>query len=387
MPTIFEVLPREVRGRIFVPADQAIPFLNQLLRSRGARPDQLIPLQVDVPPGPDRPPPEVPFGRETPAPRAAPVRIEAGPPVGFFPGFGAPFDEPTILPLGFVGPVPQPVEVAPTPVTVRVLQTVLRRLGLGAFGFLFPGEIAPGLPTPEEIRRMEEAFEPPQPEVLPEITFPTLPELLPVPRTIPRRRPQRAIPSPVPTPRPPIERRPFPVPPRPPLEVPPTPTVEPVPRIAEVPQPRPILPEDPFSDADTAPRTQTPPRTPARARPGQTARPGTATGTPPFFFLSPPVPRIDIQTETQRRTPTDTPADTRVDTDPLTPLQPEALPSQARRAARQCQEVTRRRRRKGKCREGFFRELPGRTQFITWRENDCLGTARRSIPQAIRELF
>ena len=38
---------------------------------------------------------------------------------------------------------------------------------------------------------------------------------------------------------------------------------------------------------------------------------------------------------------------------------------------KKCQEVTRRRRRKGKCREGFFREKPGSTQFITWRERQC----------------
>ena len=36
-----------------------------------------------------------------------------------------------------------------------------------------------------------------------------------------------------------------------------------------------------------------------------------------------------------------------------------------------CQEVKRRRRRKGRCKEGFFREFPGKTQFIEWREVDC----------------
>lgn len=40
-------------------------------------------------------------------------------------------------------------------------------------------------------------------------------------------------------------------------------------------------------------------------------------------------------------------------------------------AQRQCVEVKRRRRRRGKCREGFFEELPSRTRFITWRTVDC----------------
>ena len=40
-------------------------------------------------------------------------------------------------------------------------------------------------------------------------------------------------------------------------------------------------------------------------------------------------------------------------------------------ASKRCVEVKRRRRRKGKCSEGFFQELPGRTRFITWRDVDC----------------
>ena len=66
----------------------------------------------------------------------------------------------------------------------------------------------------------------------------------------------------------------------------------------------------------------------------------------------------------------------------LTPLGPTAIPligtidlpdpqAQPQAQTRRCQNVQRRRRKKGKCREGFFRERPGSTQFITWRENDC----------------
>lgn len=45
--------------------------------------------------------------------------------------------------------------------------------------------------------------------------------------------------------------------------------------------------------------------------------------------------------------------------------------SPVQNAQSQCQEVKRRRRRRGKCREGFFREFPGGTQYVTWRERDC----------------
>lgn len=37
----------------------------------------------------------------------------------------------------------------------------------------------------------------------------------------------------------------------------------------------------------------------------------------------------------------------------------------------ECQIVKRRRRRKGKCREGFFNEMPGSTKYTTWRVKDC----------------
>jgi len=43
-----------------------------------------------------------------------------------------------------------------------------------------------------------------------------------------------------------------------------------------------------------------------------------------------------------------------------------------------CQNVLRRRRRKGKCREGFFEERPGSTKFTTWRTVDCV--TRKTIP-------
>ena len=51
---------------------------------------------------------------------------------------------------------------------------------------------------------------------------------------------------------------------------------------------------------------------------------------------------------------------------------PGSQPSPQTNPQRRCQEVKRRRRRKGKCREGFFEELPNKTRYTTWREVDCV---------------
>jgi len=61
---------------------------------------------------------------------------------------------------------------------------------------------------------------------------------------------------------------------------------------------------------------------------------------------------------------------------------PDAVPS-AQQAQEQCQVVKRRRRRKGKCREGFFVERPGETKFTTWRERDCDFIGRKR-PRLVR---
>jgi hypothetical protein len=34
--------------------------------------------------------------------------------------------------------------------------------------------------------------------------------------------------------------------------------------------------------------------------------------------------------------------------------------------------VKRRRRKKGQCRQGYFREFPDRTEYITWSKRKCL---------------
>jgi len=53
---------------------------------------------------------------------------------------------------------------------------------------------------------------------------------------------------------------------------------------------------------------------------------------------------------------------------PLSRANPSAVPQEQ---ADKCEQVKRRRRKKGKCREGFFRESPGSTKYVTWRERRC----------------
>lgn len=46
--------------------------------------------------------------------------------------------------------------------------------------------------------------------------------------------------------------------------------------------------------------------------------------------------------------------------------------AQAQAQSQRCENVQRRRRRKGKCREGFFAEYPGETTYEYWRDVDCV---------------
>ena len=45
--------------------------------------------------------------------------------------------------------------------------------------------------------------------------------------------------------------------------------------------------------------------------------------------------------------------------------------AQPQTQSQKCQQVARRRRRKGQCREGFFQERARSTKYITWRTVDC----------------
>lgn len=409
------------RGQLFIPLEARFGFLNFLLRQRGAPP---LPPEFDVGaisppvPSPALPPPGSSPGRP---PFALPGEVEAARARRelrelALPEFDCATDlecfeqareratirefnrqlrelrgtkeqlkpvekDPALEKGGFAGlQGPLTPEVVTSPVIVKVLEKVLPRIL--PVTILFPSPIAPGTPTPEEIRRMEEAFEPPQPVTLPDVEIPTLPQPATSPQRLPTRRPQRAIPTPAPTPRPPIERRPFPVQRPPPVEIPPpAPEVGPEAR----PEIRPRILEIPQSDEQP---TQTPSRTgsPAgqRTRAPSAARPANPLGSPFILPIIPSLsPALRLQLEPISRTSTPT----QTETASLTPTSAAPVSSRPGAPARQCQEVTRRRRRKGKCREGFFRELPGKTRFITWREGDCLGAARREISGGIREVL
>lgn len=69
----------------------------------------------------------------------------------------------------------------------------------------------------------------------------------------------------------------------------------------------------------------------------------------------------------------------------ITGLTTSISPQVATEAQTQCQVVKRRRRRKGKCREGFFSESPGSTKFVTWRERDCQSS--RSLGGKVVDIF
>lgn len=379
------------------------------------RPTFTPPPQVNVPPGPDRPPPEVPtddFPRP-PTPPSPPPSTPPQVPPGGAGGFVGP---PPVVAPPRIPPVAPPGSALETRSIWQVVVQTARVIGRGPLilgGILFPSEVAPGVPTEEELEELFETrgFEPPQPE--PEIITPEAPIITqPQRERLPSRSPQRVIPAETPPPLPAIRRRPFPVERPPPVEIPPEPGLEPEPRRVqpfEIPSPEPVErepltevpPPSPLRDPTRIERTQAqpaPPRTsqaPSQRR-AQSSPVGRVQISP---FLLPPIPSISRgrQRSAQReRTPleraqteeqplgqeppigTDAPPD-------LTTFQPSDLTSQppTSRGQQRCEEVKRRRRRKGKCREGFFRELPGKTQFITWREGDCVSIARKGAQEAL----
>lgn len=124
-------------------------------------------------------------------------------------------------------------------------------------------------------------------------------------------------------------------------------------------------------------RTRTSPRT----TPGPRVRPSVPSTSPfalPFVLpfvvptprVRPRIPTVRVQPPTPTPTPTPTPV-------PLPAPIPRSPVGPPRTRTDECVDVRRRRRRKGKCREGFFEERPGRTRFITWRTVDCI--TRRPI--------
>lgn len=174
---------------------------------------------------------------------------------------------------------------------------------------------APRIPTPAaqpEPITVPFPVEIPQPSPVPDILAPTLPQAIPVPTPAPAPLPT-TFPAPSPLPLPLPSPAPFP-----------SPLPFPTPRVFPLPAP--------FRIGEPQPRVD---------RPTQPLTPVQPTGLPSPTPFAAPFP------------------------------QPQPQPQPGPQQADPCQEVKRRRRRKGKCREGFFKEFPGKTRFITWRTVDC----------------
>jgi hypothetical protein len=255
-------------------------------------------------------------------------------------------------------------------------------------------------------RRRRKAKPGPRRKIEPFPEPPPTPEPTPTPRPVP-------VPTPVPEP-PPVQTQPKPSEP--------TPT-KPPPAVAQPTEPapsdtrifrRPPTPQQPDSDQastekaadtpslaeleqvalptglETQRQTQTAAGT-GRAGTGQT---GTQTKTGlatalflPFGFGRPTAPAspsrlrdLERARDRERERGRDRLLDT-IRTDQRISTQRDTKTRQ-----RECQEVKTRRRRKGKCREGFFREVPGKTRFITWREVDCLTGKETSLSKLRRKV-
>lgn len=294
----------------------------------------------------------------------------------FFPG---PVPFPDVVPIDIPAPFPAPVSSAPAAIGSIILRG-------GIVGVL--GKLAIDILIELGQQRLDRELEELEAELetarrrtarlareRPPLTLPPLPQfeepdrdlvILPRPQVSPKL-PDAPLPQPVEIPSAPV---------RVPVPAPPAPVVSPQP--LEIPSP--TLPAP-----STAPVPRTVPTAPTRPAPVRFPLPTTIPF--PFPFPSPlPTPR-----PTRVPIRESIPDLTRIDpiVRPLVPS-PVALPSVAPFAQSQvppstqqkeCVEVKRRRRRKNVCREGFFREFPGKTRFITWREVDCLTGKEIKIPR------
>lgn len=167
---------------------------------------------------------------------------------------------------------------------------------------------------------------------------------------------------------------------------PPRPVFEPFPEAPapQIPSPVPVELPTPSIPTPTIPAPRPVPAPSPLPIPGTVPLPGIRVS--PFFLPSPGVRSSPLQSP--RLVPIGDPL-------PLTPSTP-TVPQfgtgfapfqfladqpqpQTDPARERCQVVKRRRRKKGKCREGFFRETPGGTEFTTWRERTCGPPTLRTI--------
>ena len=172
----------------------------------------------------------------------------------------------------------------------------------------------------------------PKPEIFPE----TIPE---IPTTIPEIRPP-ALPAPIGVPR---------------IPAPPVPSTVPTPLPAGLPIPGFGVP----GTLPASPNPFAPPGTFPLGRPISFPR-ISPIGAPKLQPIGDLFPEIPL-------TPINVPG---VGSQPFSFLADQPLPQTQQE--RKCKEVKRRRRRKGECSEGFFREQPNSTQFTDWRTVNCV---------------
>jgi len=148
------------------------------------------------------------------------------------------------------------------------------------------------------------------------------------------------------------------------------------------------VPFVPSSSSRPAPTPTSPPQTWTPTQPGAGPQPWTPTLPTPGIPPNIPTPSIPTPTPTAPRLSDWTlPRVPSGAFDPLTPLltgsQPLGLPSALTSPApsspnrcpptkcKPCEQTKRRRRKKGTCRQGYFREFPDRTEYITWSRRKC----------------
>jgi len=160
----------------------------------------------------------------------------------------------------------------------------------------------------------------------------------------------------------------------------PQPVFDPVP--IELPAPTPELPSPQPAPVTIPAPAPVPAPVPAPSRvprpatsPRPVAVPGTFPSRLPAFFPIPQFrpgssPRFRIGDNLAPSSGTN--PLTSFNTGTVSSLLPTSNPQPQPETDKRCKEVKRRRRRKGKCYEGFYKEFPGKTQFTEWREVDCV---------------
>lgn len=166
----------------------------------------------------------------------------------------------------------------------------------------------------------------------------------------------------------------------------PVPLPDAVPFPVGLPTPNPVIPAVPAPSPATPTPTPASPQLPQPTSPGLPNLPFALPFGLPFASpLGQPFSPSPVGLPSPNPTNLPQPAP-----NPLTPFNtpgvffnPTADPNASPQTASQkCEAVQRRRRKKGKCREGFFVETPTETRFITWREREC-----DTVTGPIRKVF